>query len=72
MATFALEPLGLALAPVAAAALGLATVGLFAGVVIVITSYAVLAVRDVPTFGPPDPGVPPVAHQRALAEPAAE
>jgi hypothetical protein len=69
LATFAFEPIGLALAPVAAAAVGVATVGLFAGVVIVVTSYAVLAVRDVPTFGPP--GLPSVADQPALAEPGA-
>jgi MFS family permease len=68
LATFALEPVGLALAPVAAAAVGVATVGIFAGVVIVVTSYAVLAVRDVPHFGPRAPAPSPAEPQAALAE----
>jgi MFS family permease len=51
--TFALEPIGFALTPVLAAGVGLAVVGVAAAVVIVSTSYAVLAVKGVPTLGAP-------------------
>jgi uncharacterized membrane protein len=48
--TVALQPVGLVLAPLAAATFGVPAVGLSAAVVIVASSYAVLFVRGVPTF----------------------
>ena len=48
--TFALQPVGLALAPLAAARFGVPAVGVSAAVVVVASSYAVLLVRGVPTF----------------------
>jgi hypothetical protein len=53
LVTFALDPVGLALAPLAAARFGIPAVGWFAGVLIVVSSYAVLVVPGVPHFAPP-------------------
>src|SRR3954447_935120 len=47
LATFALDPVGLALAPAAAVALGVGTVGVVAAVVLLVSTYAVLVVPGV-------------------------
>jgi hypothetical protein len=54
LATFALDPIGLALAPVVATAVGVPTVGIVAAVVLIITTYAVLLVPGVTHFRDPD------------------
>ena len=56
LVTFALEPIGLALTPVLAGVVGLTVVGVAAAVVIVTSSYGVLAVRGVATLGAPAAG----------------
>jgi MFS family permease len=55
LATFALDPVGLALAPVVAAAVGVAAVGWFAAVVLLLTTYAVFLVPGVLHFRDPAP-----------------
>ena len=54
LATFALDPVGLALAPAAAAAVGVATVGWVAAGVLLVTTYAVFLVPGVGDFRDPD------------------
>jgi MFS family permease len=54
LATFALDPIGLALAPLVATAVGVPTVGVVAAVVLIITTYAVLLVPGVTHFRDPD------------------
>ncbi len=54
MATFALDPVGLVVAPVVATAIGVTTVGVFAAVVLLLTTYAVLLVPGVVTFRDPE------------------
>jgi MFS family permease len=58
LVTIALQPVGLALAPLAAQRFGIPAVGLFTAVVIVVSSYAVLAVPGVVHFAPPRPSEP--------------
>ena len=55
LATFALDPIGLALAPAAAAAVGVATVGWVAATVLLVTTYAVFLVPGVTHFRDPVP-----------------
>jgi MFS family permease len=71
LATFALDPVGLVIAPAVASAVGVATVGWVAAAVLLVTTYAVLLVPGVVHFrdpGEPDPerrdepAVPPVPH----------
>ncbi|MGZ4590850.1 MAG: MFS transporter [Actinomycetes bacterium] len=66
LATFALDPIGLALSPVAADAVGVETVGLVAAVVLLATTYAVFLVPGVRDFRDPAPApdvdLPPVAQ----------
>ncbi len=54
LATFALDPIGLLLAPVVATAVGVPTVGVVAAVVLIVTTYAVLLVPGVTLFREPD------------------
>jgi hypothetical protein len=54
LATFALDPIGLLLAPVVATAVGVPTVGVVAAVVLIATTYAVLLVPGVTHFRDPD------------------
>jgi len=69
LVTFALEPVGLALTPVLAGVVGLTVVGVAAAVVIVTSSYGVLAVRGVPTLGTPAPA--PTRREQVEQAPAA-
>jgi hypothetical protein len=55
LATFALDPIGLALAPAVAAAVGIATVGWVAAAVLLVTTYAVFLVPGVTHFRDPTP-----------------
>ena len=55
LATFGLQPLGLAIAPVVAAAVGLTAVAVVASVVMIVTTYAVFLVPGVARFRSPDP-----------------
>ena len=59
LATFALDPIGLALTPLVADAVGVPTVGVVAAVVLLVTTYAVLL-------------VPGVAHLRDPERPVAD
>ncbi|GAA4351460.1 MFS transporter [Angustibacter luteus] len=54
LATFGLQPLGLAIAPVVAAAVGLTTVAVVASLVMIVTTYAVFLVPGVARFRSPD------------------
>jgi MFS family permease len=54
LATFALDPVGLVLAPLVATAVGVPTVGVVAAVVLLVTTYAVLLVPGVTHFRDPD------------------
>lgn len=54
LATFALDPVGLALAPAVAAAVGVATVGWVAAAVLLVTTYAVFLVPGVADFRDPE------------------
>jgi MFS family permease len=54
LATFALDPVGLALAPAVASAVGIATVGWFAAAVLLVTTYAVFLVPGVTRFRDPE------------------
>ncbi len=54
LATFALDPIGLAVAPAVAVAVGVTTVGVVAAVVLLLTTYAVLLVPGVATFRDPE------------------
>jgi hypothetical protein len=63
LATFALEPVGLALTPWIALAVGVPTVGVVAAVIIIASSYAVLAVRGVPTLGSTAAATPMAVRQ---------
>jgi MFS family permease len=81
LATFALEPVGLVLAPLAAAAYGNAAIGLFTAAVVVSTSYLVFLIPGVAylaTGHPPRPagGIsgrlePPLAPGVPVAGPSA-
>jgi predicted MFS family arabinose efflux permease len=55
LATFALDPIGLALAPAAAATVGVPTVGWIAAAVLLVTTYAVFLVPGVTNFRDPVP-----------------
>jgi hypothetical protein len=66
LATFALQPVGLMLTPWLAGAVGVPALGVVTAVVIVSSSYAVLAVRGVPTLGArPRASVPDAALEPA-------
>jgi MFS family permease len=67
LATFALQPVGLMLTPWLAGAVGVPALGITTAVVIVVSSYAVLAVRGVPTLGQR----PRAAGPQSAPEPAA-
>jgi len=67
LATFALEPVGMAAAPFIAAALGMPALGIGAAVIVVVSSYAVLAVRGVSTFGTGQRLVPAGAEEPVVA-----
>ncbi len=54
LATFALDPVGLAVAPAVAAAVGVRPVGMVAAVVLLVTTYAVLLVPGVTHFRDPE------------------
>jgi MFS family permease len=55
LATFALDPVGLVVAPAVAAAVGVATVGWAAAAVLLVTTYAVFLVPGVTHFRDPAP-----------------
>lgn len=55
LATFAFDPIGLALAPAVAAAVGIPTVGWVAATVLLVTTYAVFLVPGVTHFRDPVP-----------------
>jgi Major Facilitator Superfamily len=55
LATFALDPLGLAVAPAVAAVVGVSVVGWFAAIVLLVTTYAVFLVPGVLHFRDPAP-----------------
>lgn len=55
LATFALDPVGLAVAPAVAAAVGVRPVGMVAAAVLLVTTYAVLLVPGVTNFRDPEP-----------------
>lgn len=55
LATFALDPVGLVVAPAVAAAIGVATVGWAAAAVLLVTTYAVFLVPGVTHFRDPAP-----------------
>jgi hypothetical protein len=60
LATFALQPVGLALAPAAVAAFGITAVGLTAAAALLVATYAVLLVPGVADFRDPErPGQEP-------------
>jgi MFS family permease len=66
LATFALQPVGLMLTPWLAGAVGVPALGVVTAAVIVSSSYAVLAVRGVPTLGArPRASVPDAALEPA-------
>jgi hypothetical protein len=69
LVTFALQPVGLALAPLAADRLGVPVVGVVAAAVIFASSYAVLGVRGVATFTAARPTVPAVEPTPSLSLP---
>ena len=54
LATFALDPIGLLLAPLVATAVGVPTVGIVASAVLLVTTYAVLLVPGVAHFRDPE------------------
>ncbi len=61
LATFALDPVGLALAPAVATSVGIATVGWFAAAVLLVTTYAVFLVPGVTHFRDPEQAPAPSA-----------